>query len=56
MNYERILVVLAKRYRVPTTGMCYECGQSMDEHSDWCPCWHWAKKVTLRALREKGRA
>ena len=55
MNYDRILTVLAKRYRMPDTGLCYECDQRMDDHREWCPGWHYAKKVMARALREKGR-
>lgn len=58
MNYQRILALLALRYaRRTKCGVvrCADCGGRMDEHEMWCRCYHYAKQITRRALREMGR-
>ena len=59
MNYDTALTLLSRRYgRRDKWGIvrCADCGSRMDEHEMWCRCAFYAKRLTLRALREKGRA
>lgn len=57
INYDHVLMLLVRRY-VGQEDKCYcrECGLNYGYHDDRCECWYYAKRILVRALREKGRA